>query len=290
MQPELMCTICEQECLYDAQEELPQLAAEGKRRCDELHRGACKSCLALDSVDLDEKDYCAECAEKQFLCIVCCAQHLASGGVTTVRRPETVTGVRCWQHEGWCAACMAYAVAEPNDVLCGKCTREGRQPAGGRAQLDDNVLRLRGHLCISQQKKYGCKCSECSRGGGDGTGGTLASQFRVSLPPPPTAREEELMSQVARLSEEVRRLRKIMSVANAAATLPSATLEMVPGPPIRWTAALCPMASGPLVAAMSGAAFNSEPLNDLGAQNEEAESSRENSRISLNLWHAPPLL
>lgn len=279
MQSELMCTICEQECLYDAQEDPVQPAAPGRRRCDELHRGACKSCLALDSVDLDEKDYCAECAEKQFLCIVCCAQHIGSGGVTTVRRPETVTGVRCWQHEGWCAACMAYAVAGPNDVLCGKCTREGRQPAGGRAQLDDNVLRGQGHLCISQQKKYGCKCSECSRGGD-----TVASHFRVWLPPPPTAREEGLMSQVARLSEEVRRLRKIMSVANAAATLPGSSLELVPPPPIRWTRALCPMASGP----MGGGA--SEPLNDLGAQHEEAESSRENSRVGLNLWHAPPLL
>jgi hypothetical protein len=92
------------------------------------------------------------------------------------------------------------------------------------------------------------------------------------------------MSQVARLSEEVRRLKGILTAAAGAATLPAATLKLVPGPPIQWTAALAPQASGLAVAVAS------EPLYNLGAPHEEGEGGGENGRVGLGLWHAPPLL
>jgi hypothetical protein len=194
-----VCFICDQECLYDAQEEWPQAAVEGGRRCATLHRGACRRCLTVDSVAADNRDYCGKCAADQFLCIVCCADHVASGGKTMVCRPAAVNQLRCERHAGWCAGCKTYSVEKATDEVCAKCLREGVRPAGVRAQLDESLLRLGGNLCGGHVK---CPMHVTWS---DGT------PFSIMLPPPPTLREELLMQQVARLAQEVWRLQRILA-------------------------------------------------------------------------------
>jgi hypothetical protein len=190
-----VCFICDQECLYNAQEEWPQAAVEGGRRCATLHRGACRSCLTVDSVAADNRDYCNRCAAEQFLCIVCCVDHVETRGQTIVCRPAAVGLLRCSRHAGWCAGCKAYSVEGAKDEVCTKCLREGVRPAGVRDQLDEGVLRLEGNLCGGGE----LWCPAHARLS-DGR------QFSVALPPPPTLREEVLMQQVAYLAQEVRRL------------------------------------------------------------------------------------
>lgn len=192
------CFICEQESLYGASECSGHQGLSRRcsgRRCS-AHHGACAYCLKLDSVESDEKDFCRQCASKQFLCVVCCILHKDTDGLEMVKRPASVNSKRCRAHTGWCAACMEYSVdSECNDLVCAACKFHGYGPRWSVADVDTNILKSSNSLCSDYE---GCRCQFCAARIG-------LTRYNLTLPSPPAIFRIDLES-LAAAPEIVQRL------------------------------------------------------------------------------------